>query len=231
MRRGRIERFITSGISPQARAAIGAGAAGPRPAGRDHPRRPDRPRRGHRPGPPAIRVPAPPPRDDLVPRRAGDGQGPLRRQPVPLGQARGRAVLRGRRAPRRDVRGPRGHRHRERPPPRPGPAPRDRRGAGADRQGPPRRDHPGDLRRRPLAGGRPRARGGRGRRARMPSPASTAPSTRSTSSSRTSAPTSCDSGRPRAGRRTPSRPLRAWARSMGCTPSSTSRWTSTAART
>ena len=74
----------------------------------------------------------------------------------------------GRPGHRRDVRPPRRDRHRERPPPRAGPAHGGRRGARADRQGPPRRDHPGPLRPRPVARGRARAHGRRPRRGAGP---------------------------------------------------------------
>ncbi len=146
---GRIERFITSGISPDGRAAIGAAPRGHGLLGliiRDGKTiRTD----DIAAAPGSLRLPVRSPGDDLVPRRAGDGQGPVRRQPLPGRQARRQAVLGGGRAPGRDVRRPCRHRDRERTAPRPGPAAGGGRGAGAHRQGPARRDHPEHLRGRP----------------------------------------------------------------------------------
>ena len=102
-----IERFITSGMDPETRASIG-----PLPRGHGllglivRENRSFRiPRHRARPAPP--RLPAEPPADAQLPGRAGHGQGPVRRQPVPHGQARRRRVHRGRPAARRDVRAPR----------------------------------------------------------------------------------------------------------------------------
>ncbi len=127
--RGRIERFITSGIAPEARAAIGGVPQGHGLLGLII--REGRTVRAEdmRPRPARPRVPAQPPGHDVVPGRAGDGQGAFGRQPLPDGQARRGAVLGRRRAAGRDVRGPCGHRDRERPAPRPGSA--DGGGGGA----------------------------------------------------------------------------------------------------
>ena len=67
---------------------------------------------------------------------------------------------------RRDVRGPRRDRDRERPPARAGPAAGHRRRARAHQPGPPRRHHPEHLCGRPLARGHPRVRAGRPGRGR-----------------------------------------------------------------
>ena len=136
--------------------------------------------------PRAARLPAEPSRDAPVPRRADRGPGPDDRQPVPDREGR---RLHGRGpADRRVVRPPRRDRHGQRPAPRAGPAPGHRRGARADREGPPRQRHPGDLRGRPLPRRRPRDHG-RGAR-RGPQRGSSGRSTASTRRSATSATSS-----------------------------------------
>ena len=85
---GVIERFITSGMSRETRAAIGAPAARswlPRP---DHPGEPLVPHPRYRRRPAALRVPAEPPADAQLPRRPDHREGPLGRQPVPHRQGR-----------------------------------------------------------------------------------------------------------------------------------------------
>ena len=178
--RGRIERFITSGLSPEARSAIGAVPRGHGLLGMII-------REGRTIRVPDIaRDPAAygfPPAHPLMTSFLGAPdlrEGPLRRQPLPDGPGGRASVHRGRRAPCRDVRRPCRDRDRECAPPRPGPAAGGRGGARADRQGPPRRDHPEHLRGRPVARGRPGAGGGRVGPPTRRSRASTARSTRST---------------------------------------------------
>ena len=176
---GVIERFITSGIDRETRARIGALPRGHGFLGliiRENRsfRIPDiavDPRR--------LRLPAEPSADAQLPRRPGDREGSLGRQPV-LDRQGGR-----RRSSRRTTSAlvetfalPCRDRHRECAPPRAGRAPGDRRRARAHQPGPARRDHPEHLRRRTLAGGRsgahrrgPRRGGATGRaRDRQPPP-------------------------------------------------------------
>ena len=97
---GRMERFITTGITPEARAAHRRRAAGPRAARpADHPRAPVDP--GRRTSRSTRRASASRPTTRSMRSFLGvpvAGQGPLRRQPVPHREGARRAVHRGRRA-------------------------------------------------------------------------------------------------------------------------------------
>ena len=82
--RGRMERFITSGITPEARARDRGRARGPRAARPDHPRRAGR--SGPRTSPTHPAASASRPTTRRCARSSGvpvAGQGPLGRQPVP----------------------------------------------------------------------------------------------------------------------------------------------------
>ena len=79
--------------------------ARPRDPGADHPREPVVPGRGPDAGPPALRLPAQPPGDARLPRRAREHPRPVDRQPLP--HREGRRVQRGGRAAGGALRRPR----------------------------------------------------------------------------------------------------------------------------
>ena len=154
---GRMERFITSGIDPHQRHAIG-----PLPEGRgllgliirearayripsiaDHPDSSGFPA-NHPPMTSFLGVPI-------------TRQGNVDRKLLPDRQDRRERVLAGRPGARRALRPPRLDRHRQRATPRTGTEAGRHRGARPDRTRPARRDHPGALRGRPVARGRARA--------------------------------------------------------------------------
>ena len=95
---GSIEEFITVGITPEQRAALGDPPTGHGLLGTFDPRGAPPPDPGYLGGPSIGRVSPEPPADDVPPGRPGNGTGPRVRQHLPHRQAGRRGVRRGGRA-------------------------------------------------------------------------------------------------------------------------------------
>ena len=143
-----MERFITSGHGRREHARRHRPLASrPRPAGPHRPREPLVPDPGHRRRPATLRVPAAPPADAQLPRRAGHGARVARSATsTSPNKAGADEFTEDDQALVETFAVHAGDRDRERPAPRAGPAARDRRRARAHQPGPARRDHPEHLR-------------------------------------------------------------------------------------